>query len=106
MTDRNRRPGAMTTAIHAGEAPDAATGASAPPIHMSSTFVSDSVSGFSAHDLTADSPFAYARWANPSVAMLEAKIAALQGMEDCLCTASGMAAASEPRELRGRGRLA
>ena len=94
MTDRNRRPGAMTTAIHAGEAPDAATGASAPPIHMSSTFVSDSVSGFSAHDLTADSPFAYARWANPSVAMLEAKIAALQGMEDCLCTASGMAAAT------------
>lgn len=94
MTDRNRRPGAMTTAIHAGETPDPATGASAPPIHMSSTFVSDSVSGFSAHDLTPDSPYAYARWANPNVAMLEAKIAALQGTEACLCTASGMAAAT------------
>lgn len=86
--------GEMTRAIHAGEAPDPTTGASAPPIHMSSTFVSHDVSGFSAHDLTDESPFAYARWANPSVQMLERKIAALQGTEDCLCTASGMAAAA------------
>jgi methionine-gamma-lyase len=61
---------------------------------MSSTFISEDVSGFSAHDLTPESPYAYARWANPTVAMLEAKIAALQGAEECLCTASGMAAAS------------
>ncbi len=93
MSTRNFQ-GTMTRAIHAGEAPDPATGASAPPIHMSSTFVSHEVSGFSAHDLTEDSPFAYARWANPTVQMLERKIAALQGTEDCLCTASGMAAAS------------
>lgn len=94
MLGSNRAKGPMTTAIHAGESPDTATGASAPPIHMSSTFVSDDVSGFSAHDLTPESPYAYARWANPTTAMLEAKIAALQGTEDCLCTASGMAAAS------------
>lgn len=94
MTKRNSQTGAMTRAIHAGEVPDPSTGASAPPIHMSSTFVSDDVSGFSAHDLTPESPYAYARWANPTTAMLEAKIAAMQGTEDCLCTASGMAAAS------------
>ncbi len=94
MTKRNAFVGDMTRAIHAGETPDPTTGASAPAIHMSSTFVSDSVSGFSAHDLTEDSPFAYARWANPSVQMLEQKIAAMQGTEDCLCTASGMAAAA------------
>ena len=94
MARRNTKTGPMTTAIHAGEGPDPATGASAPPIHMSSTFVSDDVSGFSAHDLTPDSPYAYARWANPTTAMLEAKIAAMQGTEDCLSTASGMAAAS------------
>ena len=94
MPTSNRKPGPMTTAIHAGETPDATTGASGPAIHMSSTFVSQDVSGFSAHDLTPDSPFAYARWANPTVAMLEAKIAAMQGAEECLCTASGMAAAS------------
>lgn len=86
--------GPMTTAIHAGEVPDPTTGASAPPLHMSSTFVSEDVSGFSAHDLTPDSPYAYARWANPTTAMLEAKIAAMQGTETCLATASGMAAAS------------
>ena len=94
MTKRNTYHGDMTRAIHAGESPDPTTGASAPAIHMSSTFVSDSVAGFSAHDLGEDSPYLYARWSNPSVHMLERKIAALQGTEDCLCTASGMAAAT------------
>lgn len=94
MAKRNAFIGDMTRAIHAGETPDPVTGASAPAIHMSSTFISDSVSGFSAHDLTEDSPFAYARWSNPTVQMLEQKLAALQDTEDCLCTASGMAAAS------------
>ena len=94
MTKLPNRAGMMTRAIHAGERPDPTTGASAPPLHMSSTFVSQDVSGFSAHDLTDDSPFAYARWANPNVQSLEAKIASLQGTEDCHCTASGMAAAA------------
>lgn len=91
MTRKNSL-GPMTTAIHAGDTPDTATGASAPPLHMSSTFLGTDVSGFSAHDLTDESPFAYARWANPNVQALEAKIAALQGTEDCHCSASGMAA--------------
>ena len=95
MSFRNSPKGVRTTAIHAGEAPDPATGASAPALHMSSTFVTDQVAGFSAHDLDADdSAFLYARWGNPTVAMLEQKIAALEGVEACLCTASGMAAAS------------
>jgi methionine-gamma-lyase len=94
MDRRNTPKGPMTTAIHAGETPDPTTGASAPPIHMSSTFIGRDISGFSAHDLTPESPFAYARWANPTTAMLEVKIAAMQGTEDCLATASGMAAAS------------
>ena len=94
MTHRNQSRGLQTTAIHAGEAPDPTTGASAPAIHMSSTFVSEEAAGFSAHDLGPDSPFLYARWANPSVDMLERKLAALEGTEACLCTASGMAAAS------------
>lgn len=94
MTARNRHQGLRTTAVHAGEAPDPATGASAPAIHMSSTFVSEDPGGFSAHDLGPESPYAYARWANPSVDMLERKIAAFEGTEACLCTASGMAAAA------------
>ncbi|MEX0318807.1 MAG: PLP-dependent aspartate aminotransferase family protein [Ruegeria sp.] len=95
MTHTNRPAGPMTTAIHAGEAPDPTTQASAPPLHMSSTFVTDQVAGFSAHDLEDGAEgYLYTRWDNPTVAMLEKKIAAMQGTEACLCTASGMAAAS------------
>lgn len=94
MTKPNRPAGIMTTAIHAGDAPDATTNASAPPIHMSSTYVTEDLAGFSAHELTPDSPYVYSRWANPTVAGLEAKIAALQGTEACLATASGMAGAT------------
>lgn len=94
MAHNNNYTGLQTTAIHAGEAPDQATGASAPPIHMSSTFVVEEAAGFSAHDLSADSPYLYARWASPTVEMLAAKVAALEGTEDALCLGSGMAAAS------------
>jgi methionine-gamma-lyase len=61
---------------------------------MSSTFVTDQVAGFSAHDLEDDGNFLYARWGNPTVQMLEQKITALEGVEDCVCLASGMAAAT------------
>ena len=94
MQRANSKFGLMTTAIHAGEAPDPSTGASAPALHMSSTFVTDQVAGFSAHDLEDDGKFLYARWGNPTVQMLEQKMAALEGVEDCICLASGMAAAT------------
>ena len=91
---KNTFSGIQTTAIHAGEGPDPATNASAPPLHMSSTFVSDEAAGFSAHDLEEDSPWLYARWANPTVSMLEKKIAAIESVDEALCFASGMAAAT------------
>ena len=94
MQRANSKFGLMTTAIHAGETPDPTTGASAPPLHMSSTFVTDQVAGFSAHNLEDDGNFLYARWGNPTVQMLEQKMAALEGVEDCICLASGMAAAT------------
>ncbi len=86
--------GISTKAIHAGEWPDPDTGASAPNIVMSSTFVTDQPQGFSANELTPESPFVYSRWANPTVAQLEAKLAALEGGEQAVCFASGMAASS------------
>lgn len=91
---RNSKRGVSTTAIHAGEGPDPTTGASAPPLHMSSTYVTEEIAGFSAHDLEEGGGYLYSRWGNPTVSMLEQKIAALEGVEDCLCLASGMAAAS------------
>ncbi len=83
-----------TAAIHAGESPDPTTGASAPNLVMSSTFVTEEPAGFSAHDLDETSGYLYTRWSNPTVARLEAKLCALEGAESCLCFGSGMAAAT------------
>ena len=94
MTKPNWRTGPRTTAIHAGEAPDPVTGASAPNLVMSTTYVLDRPLGFSAQDLGDDSPFIYTRWGNPTVRQLEDKLAALEGAESCLCFASGMAASA------------
>lgn len=86
--------GTRTTAIHAGEAPDPGTGASAPNIVMSSTYVVDEPLGFSVHDVGEEPPYIYSRWSNPTIDALQNKLAALEGTEACLCLASGMAAAS------------
>ena len=87
-------PRLRTAAVHAGESPDPATGASAPNLVMSSTFVTRDAAGFSAHDLDDTSGYLYSRWSNPTVAQLEAKLCALEGAEACLCFGSGMAAAA------------
>ncbi len=84
--------GLRTTAVHAGEYPDPVTGASAPNLVMSTTFVTDDVAGFSAHDLDESSGYLYSRWSNPTVSQLERKLCALEGAEACLCFGSGMAA--------------
>ncbi len=86
--------GPQTLAIHGGEAPDPVTGASSPSIVMSSTFVTSRPEGFSASELTEDSPYIYTRWANPTLRQLEGKIAALEGAEAAAAYASGMAAAA------------
>jgi methionine-gamma-lyase len=59
---------------------------------MSTTFVIDPDVAFSANEITEETPFAYTRWANPTVAQLEKKLAALEGAEACLAFATGMAA--------------
>jgi cystathionine beta-lyase/cystathionine gamma-synthase len=96
MSQKNfeTKRGLQTTAVHAGELPDPATGASAPNLVMSTTYATDAAAGFSAHDLEEDSAFLYSRWANPTVRQLEQKLCALEGAEACLCSGSGMAAAS------------
>ena len=84
--------GMQTLSIHAGEQPDPATGASAPNLVMSSTFVVDEEISFSANNLTAETPFVYTRWNNPTTQQLEQKLAVLEQAEACLAFASGMAA--------------
>ena len=88
----NQSVGPRTMAVHAGEGPDPITGASAPNIVMSSTFVLDEPAGFSAYDIPEDAPYVYSRWSNPTVRQLEDKLAALEQAPTCRCFASGMAA--------------
>jgi len=84
--------GIQTQAIHAGEAPDPTTGASAPNLVMSSTFVVDEEISFSANNLSEESPFVYTRWSNPTTQQLEQKLAVLEQAQACVAFASGMAA--------------
>ena len=84
--------GVKTAAVHAGLAPNPVTGASAPDLVMSTTFVIEPGISFSADDITDETPFVYTRWGNPTVSQLERKLAVLEGAEDCVAFASGMAA--------------
>ena len=86
--------GIQTLAIHAGENPDATTGASTTPLVMSSTFVVDEEISFSATNLTPETPFVYTRWDNPTTRQLEQKLVVLEQAEACVAFASGMAASA------------
>ncbi len=86
--------GPRTLAIHAGEDPDPASGASSPSLVMSSTYVVDEEISFSANNLTTETPFVYTRWDNPTTRKLEQKLAVLERAEACAAFASGMAAST------------
>jgi methionine-gamma-lyase len=84
-----------TRALHVGEEPDPTTKSVEAPLILSTNFVTDpDRSGFSSVDLKNGDPYLYARWSTPTVRGLEEKLANLEGAEDALCFASGMAAAA------------
>lgn len=86
--------GNNTRAVHGGERPNPTTGASAPDLVMSTTFAMEEPGGFSINAFEGELPYVYTRWGNPTVKMLEDKLAALEGTEDCVAFGSGMAATS------------
>jgi cystathionine beta-lyase/cystathionine gamma-synthase len=86
--------GIQTLAVHAGEYPDPVTGASAPNIVMSTTFVTDADAGFSVEGLDEDTGWIYTRWGNPTIHQLEEKLATLEHGESAVAFSSGMAAIS------------
>jgi len=96
-TDPGSAMSAETQAIHAGAEPDPETGALTVPLHMSTTF---ELPGFGPELFDAllmeseDAPYVYARWGNPTAGTLERRLAALEGAEAALTTATGMAAVS------------
>jgi methionine-gamma-lyase len=95
MSDnRNYFRGEQTKAIHAGETPDTETGASAPNIVMSTTFVVGADTGFSVENMEENDTWVYTRWGNPTIRQLEAKLAAIEHAETAVAFASGMSAIS------------
>jgi len=85
-------PGFSTLAIHAGAQPDPATGARATPIYQTTSFVFDDVDhAASLFGLQAFGNI-YTRITNPTTAVLEERVAALEGGTAALATASGHSA--------------
>ena len=85
-------PGFATLAVHAGAQPDPTTGARATPIYQTSSFVFDDVDhAASLFGLQAFGNI-YSRITNPTCAVLEERVAALEGGTAALAVASGHAA--------------
>lgn len=85
-------PAFDTLALHAGAAPDAATGARAVPLHLSTSFVFESTEHAAALFNQARSGHVYSRLSNPTTAVFEERMAALEGGVGAIATASGQAA--------------
>jgi len=85
-------PGFDTLALHAGAAPDPATGARAVPIHLTTSFVFENSDHAAALFNMERSGHVYSRISNPTNAVLEERIAALEGGTGAIATASGQAA--------------
>jgi len=90
MPDRAFKP--ETLAIHAGQIPDAATGARALPIYQTTSFVFDSADHAASLFNLQTFGNVYSRLSNPTVAALEERVAALEGGRAAVACASGMAA--------------
>ena len=85
-------PGFDTLAVHAGARPDPATGARAVPIHLSTSFVFDSSDHAAQLFNMERAGHVYSRISNPTNAVLEQRVAALEGGIGAIATASGQAA--------------
>jgi methionine-gamma-lyase len=98
MRERTEGKGFATRAIHAGERPDPTTHAHRTPIYATATFTFDSAA--EKEDAVDRSlawepgAYFYSRTGNPTNRALEEKIASLEGAEDAVVSASGMAAVS------------
>ena len=75
-----------TDIVHGGVVPDDKTGAILTPVYMSTTFVQESV------DKYLTKGYSYSRTNNPTVKMLEEKVAKIENGYDSICVSTGMAA--------------
>ena len=90
MADRSF--GFDTLSLHAGQIPDAATGSRAVPIYQTSAYVFDSPEHAASLFNLQTFGNVYSRLSNPTVAVFEERVAALEGGRAAVATGSGMAA--------------
>ena len=81
-----------TTAIHAGAAPDPATGARQVPIYQTTAYVFKDAAHAARLFGLQEVGYIYSRLTNPTVAALQARIAAMEGGAGAVCCSSGHAA--------------
>ncbi len=88
----SKYPGFDTLALHAGQAPDVATGSRAVPIYASTSFCFDDSEHAASLFNMERAGHVYSRISNPTVAVLEERVAALEQGVGAIATASGQAA--------------
>lgn len=92
MTDRIHEFGFDTLQVHAGARPDPATGARNTPIYQSTAYVFRDAEHAAALFNLQEVGFIYSRLTNPTVAVLQERIATLEGGSGAVCCSSGHAA--------------
>jgi len=88
----DRRFGIETLCLHAGQLPDPVTGSRAQPIYQTTSYVFDSADHAASLFNLQTFGNVYSRISNPTVAVFEERVAALENGRAALATASGMAA--------------
>ena len=88
----DNEPGFETLAVHAGGAPDPATGARQTPVYQTTSFVFDDAEHAASLFNLQVPGFIYSRLTNPTVSALEERCAALEGGVGSTAAASGHAA--------------
>tara|TARA_B100000674_G_scaffold161323_1_gene128951 strand:+ start:180 stop:1355 length:1176 start_codon:yes stop_codon:yes gene_type:complete len=94
-SEKKSKLGFSTKSIHIGSTPDKEYGSISPPIHLTSTFLKDSVYKNRGHD--------YSRVSNPTRDRLEQNLAALDNAKYATCFSTGMAATTALFQLFNKG---
>jgi len=88
----DKEPGFETLSVHAGAGPDPVTGARMTPIYQTTSYVFDDVDHAASLFNLQTPGFIYSRLTNPTVSVLEERMAALEGGRGAVATSSGHAA--------------
>lgn len=92
MTEPDHQYDFETLCLHAGQIPDAATGSRAPPIYQTAAYLFDSTEHAASLFNAQTFGNIYSRLSNPTTAMFEERMAALEGGRAALAVSSGLAA--------------